>query len=99
MLAYYISQSNEYVIRVQPTSSAQLTLNVYNYTSVGGESSFTINQLTSRQILVASRGGLTKLIVTTPTNDTGYLTINNGLIELPIGDVTQAGELFTFLYK
>ena len=28
MLAYYISQSNEYVIRVQPTSSAQLTLSL-----------------------------------------------------------------------
>ena len=28
MLAYYISQSNEYVFRVQPTSSAQLTLSL-----------------------------------------------------------------------
>lgn len=81
------------------SSSAQLTLNVFNYTSEGGESSFTINELTSRQILVASRGGLSKLIITTTTNDTGYLTINNGLIQLPIGDVTEVGELFTFLYK
>jgi hypothetical protein len=80
-------------------TSAQLTLNVYNYNSVGGESQFTINELIGRQILVASRGGLTKLIITTTTNDTGYLTINNGLIQLPIGDLTEAGELFTFLYK
>jgi hypothetical protein len=28
MLAYYISQSNQYVIRVQPTSSAQLTVSL-----------------------------------------------------------------------
>jgi len=28
MLAYYISQSNEYVIRVQPTSSSQLIMSL-----------------------------------------------------------------------
>jgi hypothetical protein len=42
---------------------------------------------------------LAKSITTTPTADTGFLQINNILVTLPTGDVTMAGELFTFLYR
>jgi len=81
------------------SSSAIVSLNVCNYTSTGNETSFVIGELLNRQVYVASRSGLTKLITTTATNDTGFLQINNGTITLPTGDVTITGELFTFLYK
>jgi len=42
---------------------------------------------------------LQKAIVTTPTNDTGAIQINNNVITLPTGDVAMAGEIFTFLYN
>ena len=81
------------------SSAATQSLNVYNYTATNGQTTFTINELSGRQVLVASRGGLNKLITTTTTNDTGFLQIVNGVITLPTGDITMDGELFTFLYK
>mgnify|MGYP006266937945 FL=1 len=81
------------------SSSAIVSLNICNYTSVGNETTFTIGELQNRTVYVASRSGLTKLITSTTTNDTGFLQINNGVITLPTGDVTITGELFTFLYK
>lgn len=92
----------EYDVRnpnyVNSTAATQ-TLNIFNYTATYGQTTFTINELISRQVLVASRGGLNKLITTTPTNNTGYLQIVNGVVTLPTGDITMDGELFTFLYK
>jgi hypothetical protein len=81
------------------SSSAIVSLNVLNYTSAGNETSFVIGELVNRVVYVASRSGLTKLITQSATNDTGFIQINNGTITLPTGDVTIAGELFTFLYK
>lgn len=83
---------------VNSTSGTQAPL-VVNYTAVGGETSFIVSTLTGRTTIMAFRGGLQKLITLTSTNDTGYLQINNGIITLPTGDVAQADELFTFLYR
>jgi hypothetical protein len=69
------------------------------YTATGGESTFNVVVLVGRTPLVATRGGLTKTITTSPTADTGYLQIVNGVVTLPTGDIAMAGELFTFLYN
>jgi len=69
------------------------------YTSTGGESTFNVALLVGRTPLVATRAGLTKVIVTTPTSDTGKIQIVNGVVTLPTGDVAMANELFTFLYN
>lgn len=69
------------------------------YTAVGNESTFTVNVLYGRTVLVATRSGLSKTIVNGPTNDTGFIQINGSIITLPTGDVAMAGELFTFLYR
>jgi hypothetical protein len=69
------------------------------YTATGGESTFNVALLVGRTPLVATRGGLTKVIVTTPTSDTGKIQIVNGVITLPTGDIAMANELFTFLYN
>jgi hypothetical protein len=69
------------------------------YTATGGESTFNVALLVGRTPLVATRGGLTKVIVTTPTSDTGKIQIVNGVVTLPTGDIAMANELFTFLYN
>jgi hypothetical protein len=69
------------------------------YTAVGNESTFNVNDLYGRIVLVATRSGLSKVIVTAPTNDSGKIQINGNVIVLPTGDIAMAGELFTFLYR
>jgi hypothetical protein len=69
------------------------------YTAIGNETTFNVNDLYGRTTLVATRSGLSKVIVTAPTTDTGKIQINGNVITLPTGDVAIAGELFTFLYR
>ena len=69
-----------------------------NYTATAGQSSFTINALFNRTVLSAFRSGLQKIVVSTPTNDTGKIQVSNGVVTLATGDVTMEGELFSFLY-
>ena len=69
------------------------------YTAVGNESTFNVNDLYGRTVLVATRSGLSKVITNAPTNDSGYIQINGNVIVLPTGDIAMAGELFTFLYR
>lgn len=71
---------------------------VVEITPASGLSSFTVPQLTGRTVIRAVRGGLTKGILTTTTNDTAYLQITGNLVTLPTGDVTY-GELFIFEYR
>jgi hypothetical protein len=79
-------------------SDTSSDLKVIYYTAVGNETTFTLNQLASHTVLSAFRSGLNKIVVGSPTTDTGKIQINNNIITLPIGDVAIAGELFTFLY-
>jgi hypothetical protein len=55
--------------------------------------------MSGRVTYFAARGGLSKSITTTPTADTQFLQITSGIVTLPTGDVTMAGEVFTFLYQ
>lgn len=79
-------------------ASTSSDLKVLYYTATGNETTFTLNQLASTTVLSAFRSGLNKIVVGSPTTDTGKIQINNNIITLPIGDVAIAGELFTFLY-
>lgn len=71
---------------------------VVYYTATANQTTFNVPQLGGNTIIFASRSGLAKTITTNSTNDTGYLTIVGSQVTLPVGDVTIAGELFTFLY-
>ena len=83
---------------VNSSSGALTPLYVY-YTAVGNESTFVVNQIIGRTVIMAARSGLVKLITPSPTNDMQYIQINNGTITLPTGDVAFAGEVFTFIYR
>lgn len=69
------------------------------FTPSAGVSSFTVEQLSGKTVLVAFRSGWNKGITTNVTADTNYLQIVGSTVTLPTGDVTQANELFTFLYR
>ena len=81
------------------SSSASISTESVYYTSVGGETSFTISNLIGKTLIAAFRSGLNKIITQEPTADTAFLQIVNGVVTLPTGDVTIAGELFTFVYR
>lgn len=84
---------------VNSSSGGGINIEVVYYTSTAGQTSFNVSALNGRVLLAVTRSGLAKSITTTPTADTGFLQINNILVTLPTGDVTMAGELFTFLYR
>jgi len=69
------------------------------YTAVGGETSFIVNAIDGKTVLVAMRSGLGKIVTTFATNDTQYLQIVNGTVTLPTGDIAGAGEVFSFVYR
>jgi hypothetical protein len=83
-------------INSSSTTSAPL---VATYIAVGNETTFIINALVGKTTILAFRSGLQKNITTNPTTDTNYLTITNGTITLPVGDIAMVGELFTFIYR
>lgn len=91
----YVPETSKYV----NSSSGYAAPDIVYYTATGGESTFNVSELAGRTTLVASRGGLAKVITTTATADTGYLQIVGAVVTLPTGDVAMAGELFTFLYR
>jgi hypothetical protein len=72
---------------------------VATYIATAGQTTFTITEMSGRVTYFAARGGLSKSITTTPTADTQFLQITSGIVTLPTGDVTMAGEVFTFLYQ
>ena len=72
---------------------------VATYIATAGQTTFTITAMSGRVTYFASRGGLSKSITTTPTANTQFLQITSGIVTLPTGDVTMAGEVFTFLYQ
>ena len=72
---------------------------VATYIATDNETSFTINALIGRTPVLAFRSGLQKVITTNTTSDTQYLQIVNGVITLPTGDLTIAGEVFTIAYR
>jgi hypothetical protein len=72
---------------------------VATYIATAGLTTFTIPAMSGRVTYFAARGGLSKSITTTPTADTQFLQITSGIVTLPTGDVTMAGEVFTFLYQ
>ena len=69
------------------------------YIANAGLASFGVSELENKTVLVAMRSGLGKAITTFPTTNTQYLQIVNGLVTLPIGDLTDAGEVFSFVYR
>jgi len=75
------------------------TLTTVEFTPIAGVASFTVAVLGGRQVLIATRSGMVKGITTLPTSNSMYLQINSMTVTLPLGDVTQADELFTFTYK
>ena len=84
---------------VSSGGTGNLPLQVAYYTATANQTGFTVNDLVGNTTISAFRSGLNKIITGNPTSDTGYLQIVNGVVTLPTGDVTIAGELFTFLYR
>lgn len=73
--------------------------NYTTYTATAGQTTFTIDVLVGRTVLLAVRSGLVKSITTSPTADTEFLQIVGGVVTLPTGDITFAGEKFIFQYR
>lgn len=69
----------------------------YTYTSPGGETSFTA-AVTWATLLIVSRAGVVRSVVTTATADTNELRVVGSVVTLPTGDATYPGEKFIFLY-
>jgi hypothetical protein len=81
------------------STSTSPDLTVVYYTATGGETQFSVNDIAGRTVIMAARSGLNKVITLSSTTDTGFIQINSNQVTLPIGDVAEAGELFTFLYR
>jgi hypothetical protein len=83
-------------LNMSGTGAAPQTIEVIPNTGV---STFTVAQLSGKMVINASRSGLVKGITTFATSNTAYLQIVGSQVTLPTGDVTTAGELFTFTYR
>jgi len=55
--------------------------------------------LVNKVVLIATRSGLVKGITNLPTSNPMYLQIVNDVVTLSTGDVTQAGEIFSFTIR
>jgi len=69
------------------------------YTPAAGLNSFSLAELSNKVVLIATRSGLVKGITSLPTTNAMYLQINNYVVTLPIGDITQSGEIFSFTIR
>jgi hypothetical protein len=69
------------------------------HTPAAGDSSFSVGGLVNKVVLIAVRSGFVKGITNLPTANPMYLQIVGNVITLPTGDVTQAGELFSFTIR
>ena len=81
------------------SNSGYAAPNYTTYVATAGQTTFTINILAGRTVLLAVRSGLVKGITNATTADTEFLQINDGVVTLPTGDVTFAGENFIFHYR
>lgn len=81
------------------SSASPRNIETAYYVATGGETSFGINAMADRTVLVAMRSGLGKMITSQPTNDMQSIQIVNGLVTLPTGDIASAGEVFSFVYR
>lgn len=81
------------------SSASPKNIETAYYVATGGETSFGINAMAERTVLVAMRSGLGKMITSQPTNDMQSIQIVNGLVTLPTGDIASAGEVFSFVYR
>lgn len=81
------------------SSASPRNIETAYYVATGGETSFGINAMADRTVLVAMRSGLGKMITSQPTNDMQSIQIVNGLVTLPTGDTAEAGEVFSFVYR
>lgn len=68
-------------------------------TPAAGLNSFIVPELTAKVVLIAMRSGQVKGVTNAPTTNSLYLQINNITVTLPIGDVTEPNELFSFTYR
>jgi len=65
-----------------------------------GVSTFQITGMSADSVvIIATRSGAVKGITTIATSNTLYLQINGTTVTLPTGDITGAGELFTFTFR
>jgi hypothetical protein len=70
------------------------------FTAGEGVTTFAVPALSGKNVVSASRSGLSKGITTAPTTNPDLLQINGNVITLPIGDaVGIGGEQFIFLYR
>lgn len=92
--ASYPQRSRSYMNSV----SSIPTPSISSYVATGSVNTFNVPTLIGRNVYFAARGGLSKSITTQPTNDSQYIQIVNGVVTLSTGDLTMAGEVFTFLY-
>jgi hypothetical protein len=60
---------------------------------------YKIGGLSNKVVLIATRSGLVKGITNLPTANPMYLQIVNSVVTLSTGDVTQAGEVFSFTIR
>jgi hypothetical protein len=74
------------------------SLKTARYTAVGGETSFTLSDLSSAAIYLSFRGISKVELVSTVNTDTTKLQRVGSLITLPTGDVAMPNEVFEFLY-
>lgn len=68
-------------------------------TPAAGLNTFNVTDLSDKTVIVATRSGMVKGVTTSPTTNSLYLQINNIVVTLPTGDLTQDGELFSFTYR
>ena len=95
----YLGNSTQNRLTYLNSTSTSPDLTVVYYTATGGETQFSVNDIGGRTVIMAARGGLSKVITANATSDTQFIQINSNLVTLPTGDIAQAGELFTFLYR
>jgi hypothetical protein len=74
------------------------SLKTARYTAVGGETSFSLSELSSAAIYLSFRGISKVELVSTANTDTTKLQRVGSLITLPTGDVAMPNEVFEFLY-
>ena len=80
------------------SSQSGVTETVY-ITPSEGVSTFTVTAIANKVVVIASRSGGVRGVTNAATSNTLYLQINGAVVTLPTGDVTQAGELFSFTYR
>ena len=79
-------------------SAGGTPLTVY-VTPDAGVGQFIVSEIANKIVVIATRSGQVKGITNASTTNTMYLQINSNIVTLPVGDLTQAGELFTFTYR